>query len=781
MPRRLLLFLAVALTLAATGTSAASAATFTVTSTADSGTLASPTTGTLRWAVKQANGNAGPDVIEFAEDVVGVVTLRLGEIEITQSLTINGPSRDVLTVQGSGSRIFAITTTPIAVEIVGLTLARGNEDAQPGGAIGATTLGSEDALTVRRCRVEFNTASNGGGIYASNGTVTIDDTEFVGNVAADSGGGVYLAEGTLTVEGSLFWRNTARGYGGGGLYTERATTTIGDSSFSLNEADDYGGGVGAEDVLGLTIADASFERNVVYKSGGGAVYAQSAQSGPSAAATYTFSRLDVYDNRAAYGSAFDVEGSDVYLADSVLRGNHGERGVLVVLGGRTDMTITRTAIVENTPGDSTSGHGGIRWDGDRLTIANSTIADNVSDVANTGAALYVQEGSADLDSVTIAGNVNLASGASGIVVDRDQNPATASVTNAIVSGNDGADCAVLGTDSSPTALALTGPNVADASCTPSGSAVADPLLDALRPSLTTDGLYTYIRPLQRTSPAWDTGATTLTTDQRGVARPQLGGTDVGAVEMREAALAVTVGEPPSAQVGDRVDLSLGIENTGDFPADVALALQLPTVLAYAGPAEGASCEATMSGAACAVGLVGGETLQSVIVPASARAIGTAPVDVTVSARGLAIPPATASTSVSITGPAVAAAAAAAAASAHAPPTVGTCVRRVGDVRLTPRATRRQPAALLTCRFSLDAVGRYAFSFAKGDARRWSIYAGSRVAGRETGRRVRQVAIDNRSAGRNVTLRLRLPQAARWVPATVTFTAPSGARTTQILG
>jgi hypothetical protein len=77
------------------------AATFTVSTTNDSGT------GSLRDAIAQANLAAGADTIDFT--VSGTIVLTTGEIGISDSLTIDGPSAVSLTVSGNDtSRIFNI-------------------------------------------------------------------------------------------------------------------------------------------------------------------------------------------------------------------------------------------------------------------------------------------------------------------------------------------------------------------------------------------------------------------------------------------------------------------------------------------------------------------------------------------------------------------------------------------------------------------------------------------------------------------------------------------------
>src|SRR6516164_4826570 len=57
--------------------------TFTVTNLLDTGP------GSLRAAVTAANANPGPDAIDFA--TTGTIPLTSGELDITDSLTINGP------------------------------------------------------------------------------------------------------------------------------------------------------------------------------------------------------------------------------------------------------------------------------------------------------------------------------------------------------------------------------------------------------------------------------------------------------------------------------------------------------------------------------------------------------------------------------------------------------------------------------------------------------------------------------------------------------------------
>ena len=74
-------------------------ATFTVSNLADAGA------GSLRQAVLDANATPGADDIEFTgAGATGTIVLTSGEIDITDSLTVNGPGATALTIDGNANR-----------------------------------------------------------------------------------------------------------------------------------------------------------------------------------------------------------------------------------------------------------------------------------------------------------------------------------------------------------------------------------------------------------------------------------------------------------------------------------------------------------------------------------------------------------------------------------------------------------------------------------------------------------------------------------------------------
>jgi hypothetical protein len=100
-----------------------------------------------------ANADPCADVINFA--TTGAITLTSGELDVTDSLTINGPGVNSLTVSGNHvSRVFGLAGNP-TVNIADLTVANGS-----------------------------NSDVGGGGIYEAGGTLTLDRVAVSGNEAS---------------------------------------------------------------------------------------------------------------------------------------------------------------------------------------------------------------------------------------------------------------------------------------------------------------------------------------------------------------------------------------------------------------------------------------------------------------------------------------------------------------------------------------------------------------------------------------------------------------------
>src|SRR5262249_56202200 len=110
-------------------------------------------------AVGGDNGKPGDGAIDFG--TTGTIALTSGQLDITDSLTINGPGASALTVSGNHvSRVFGLAGNP-TVSIADLTVANGWTSGTPGGGISMTG----GSLTLDRVAVSGNYAVGGAGLH----------------------------------------------------------------------------------------------------------------------------------------------------------------------------------------------------------------------------------------------------------------------------------------------------------------------------------------------------------------------------------------------------------------------------------------------------------------------------------------------------------------------------------------------------------------------------------------------------------------------------------------
>ena len=366
----------------------AQAATITVNSVADPGI--DDTLCTLREAVISSNNDPavstsgcvagnGADTIVFTNGLTSI-TLNGNELEITDSVTINGNGEDSLEINGAdSSRIFQIddgdNSTNIDVTITDMTLTNGNTgddvssylvyDGYGGGAVR-----SAENLSLSNVTVSNSSAGrNGGGVavyhYDQGGTVSLQNITLAGNHADPEqndygrGGGLYITSkptvSSSTVDislSSLVVSNNTANFEGGGIYKKVIATN------------------GA--TVTTNLADSMITGNRSLDNDGGGIYLDFSTSSGSSAEVL-IDNLDVYSNTT------DEEGGGVYLRNFVF--DPGSTG---------SVTIRNSAINDN---ESLTGNaGGLyinnnSWSDSAATVAveNSTISGNRSEEEGGGA------------------------------------------------------------------------------------------------------------------------------------------------------------------------------------------------------------------------------------------------------------------------------------------------------------------------------------------------------------------------------------------------------------
>jgi hypothetical protein len=233
---------------------------------------------TLRNAITAANSNAtqgscaageaapAVDVIDFNLPTPATITLGSALPDLMESVTIDGPGMNQLTIDGADSyrpfTTFGLTT----ISISDLTVTNGRCDETCGSVGGA--IHNVGDLTLTNVALTDNTASDdghgadpftsaeGGAIRNINpGELTIVQSKLTGNQAlafghtsnGNTSGGAIVNSGTVSIDRSTLDSNTSSASGGlnasssGGAITNDGTLTITRSTVSNNTA----GGTGA--------------------------------------------------------------------------------------------------------------------------------------------------------------------------------------------------------------------------------------------------------------------------------------------------------------------------------------------------------------------------------------------------------------------------------------------------------------------------------------------------------------------------------------------------------
>jgi len=322
-------------------------------------------------------------------------------------------------------------------------------------------------------------------------------------------------------------------------FVNTVVVTINDLTFRNGDTDnDEGGAILARNAR-LTLNRVAFENNQATFDGG-AVVARNSE--------LTLNRALFENNRAltagsAEGGALYTVNATTTITDSIFRNNRSERS-----GGaitfRTDGFVDPATVTGTTfSGNQTTGEGGAIAAYHDVTVSNSTFSGNQA--GDNGGALFSDMG-AQLEHVTMTGTQT---GGNGALY------GTATLRGSLIAGN--ADTSPGGGENYPDiagSLSSNGYNLIgnvgnyDFAANTTGDQYGDPVgtttpntgaiesstpINPLLAPLASNGGPTPTHALTGGSPALDqipASACSVTTDQRGVSRPQGSACDIGAFE-----------------------------------------------------------------------------------------------------------------------------------------------------------------------------------------------------------------------------------------------------------
>ena len=164
--------------------------------------------GSLRQAVFDVNANPGADVVQFAPGLSGAIVLTNGQLNVTESVTIEGPGALQVIISGNNTtRVFGLGAPgPNAYDISGLTIAHGDSIRDNGSAI--RMQDPDDTLRIRGAIIRDNRNFDGAGtaIFMTGGSIALTDTAVVNN--SGGRGVLYLQDAGAVVSNSTFSGNS---------------------------------------------------------------------------------------------------------------------------------------------------------------------------------------------------------------------------------------------------------------------------------------------------------------------------------------------------------------------------------------------------------------------------------------------------------------------------------------------------------------------------------------------------------------------------------------------
>jgi len=244
--------------------------------------------------------------------------IAVGPKTLANSISIDGGGKITLDAQDL-SRIFTVSLDGpdgrTEVTLSNIDLNRGNTAGEQFG--GAILVNAFTQLTLNRVSIRNSLASVSGGAIATfaNAVLTISDSQFVSNIAAN--GGAIATRAVVSITRSSFTNNVASGGEGGAIQSYTQDLTIGAGTFRGNGAR-FGGAIFKRDQR-LRVTESDFLNNTS-SNDGGAIYVSAGAAEAQVAATY------FYDNSATGSGGAIYSGAALGLNFSTVGRNAAQSG-----------------------------------------------------------------------------------------------------------------------------------------------------------------------------------------------------------------------------------------------------------------------------------------------------------------------------------------------------------------------------------------------------------------------------------------------------------------------
>jgi hypothetical protein len=510
---------------------------------------------------------ATPDVIELpANGVFLLSALSQHQFNIA-GMSANPDIRSAIIIHGNGSRLERTGVLNIRAFVVNRSIVP--EVTQDPDEPDENPIGD---LTIQNLHLKGFIAKGGdgavggggglgagGAIWVRNGTLTIDNSTFENNTATGGNGaastGTAGGGGGGGVGGNGGGSGSNGGGGGGGARGNGglAGNSGGGGGGTANDGVSGGAGVGGNGGFNCGGKGGDFSPQAVpggngFCTGGGA---GGGAQGTGAGVDGGTGGIGNYGGGAGGGGASSAANGGAG-GNGGFGGGGGRAGVGPAAGGNGGFggggaggNGTGSAGSSGTfGGDGSAGGGGgggglggaIFNDSGTVTIRNSTFKGNTA-TGGTGAnvgqgaggAIFSRNGTLTVLNVTLSNNTATLVGG-GIQAVGDGGTANLTIRNTILANNGSGECGTFTSNGGVVSKAGSGNLIMSNGNCLGVASTTDPNLGALQ--LNSPG-NTPTMAITNASSAFNTadGPTSLATDQRGVPRPQLGGSDIGAFEL----------------------------------------------------------------------------------------------------------------------------------------------------------------------------------------------------------------------------------------------------------
>lgn len=484
-------------------------------------------------------------------------TANEGDLDVLNNLTAfdlqilsNGAANATIAFTGEvghNNRVLEVRTgATVLLRSVTITGGRGAQ--RGGGVVNRGTLTLERVAIVDN-KVPQQNSIGGGGIYTGPGSLlTLRQTSVVrDNVSLSRGGGLYNDGGNVTIEASTITDNSSRGDGGGivsiGSADNPASLSITAASVVGNNRtiDDNGDGGGIwNGNKSTTVIEQSLVENNQSRRNGGAIAAL-AGGNVSVIRSTLNSNAAFYLNDPVAGSGGAVWNAGSVIVDgSTVSNNRAGKGANSHGGAFYNTGLLRlfnSAVYANQTQPGSSGDGGAVFNASTLIVLNTTLSGNTA--SGSGGAIRMGGGYADIRHATITANTATVAHGGLYLVGA---AAEVDIKHSILAGNLGAGSAA---DCSKVFATLTskGYNLVGTGCGSTFGAATNDLVgvDRKLTALADNDGTTKTHAPQIGSPVinaipqaacTDNDWPQIATDQRGIARPQEAGCEIGAYEQK---------------------------------------------------------------------------------------------------------------------------------------------------------------------------------------------------------------------------------------------------------